>query len=449
MSPPDLSGRTVAVIGAGRSGVAAARFLAAAGAAVRLTDAGRPRVGELPGVELFLGSHPDACFAGVNEVVLSPGVPRAACVVQALLARDLPVIGEVELAYRHTDRPLLAVTGTNGKSTTVAWLYAMLKASGAEVSLGGNIGTPLIEACFDGAAGPCVVELSSFQLESIVRFRPRIGALLNVTPDHEDRYPDLAAYTAAKARIFENQQAGDVGIVNLDDATLAPWAAGRLGFTVAGAPHAAARVEAGALWVETPAFTGCLVEVGEMALGSRHDQANGLVAALMALAWGAAPAAVATSLRGFTGLTHRGEVVAERDGVRFADNSKATNVGAVETVLASFADGEVVLIAGGSSKGGGFEALRPAVARTCTHVLLIGETAPEIAAALAGPCVVEEVGEMAAAVARAARLARPGQTVLLAPACASFDQFVNYGARGDRFAALARGLDSTGSPAVR
>ncbi len=440
MTLPDLSGSTYAVIGAGRSGVAAARFLAAAGAAVRLTDAGEPALPELPGVELFLGAHPETCFAGVDEVVLSPGVPRAAAVVRALLARSVPVVGEVELAARHSERPLLAVTGTNGKSTTVAWLHAMLKAAGEGASLGGNIGTPLIEACFDGATGPCVVELSSFQLESIVRFRPRVAALLNVTPDHEDRYPDLAAYAAAKARIFENQQAGDVGIVNLDDPTLAPWAAGRLGFTVAGAPHAAARLEAGTLWFETDPFTGPLVEVGEMALCSRHDQANGLVAALMALAWGAAPEAIAATLRSFTGLTHRGEVVAERGGVCFADNSKATNVGAVETVLASFADGEVVLIAGGSSKGGGFASLRPAVARACSHVLLIGETAPELAAALASCCAVEVVGEMAQAVARAAAVARPGQTVLLAPACASFDQFANYGARGDRFATLARGL---------
>ena len=194
------------------------------------------------------------------------------------------------------------------------------------------------------------------------------------------------------------------------------------------------------MWVETPRFAGCLLDTGEMALTSHHDLTNGLAAALMALAWGAAPAAVAGSLARFTGLAHRGEVVAERNGVRFADNSKATNVGAVETVLASFADREVVLIAGGSTKGGGFDSLRPAVARACSHCLLIGETAPELGAALAGCCPVEEVEEMEAAVARAAALARPGQTVLLAPACASFDQFANYGERGDRFAALARAL---------
>ncbi len=439
MPLPDLSGHTYAVIGAGRSGVAAARFLSRAGATVRLTDAGEPVLPELPGVETFLGGHPEACFAGVDEVILSPGVARAAPVVAELIARGVPVIGEVELASRHTDRPLLAVTGTNGKSTTVAWLHAMLVAAGEEASLGGNIGTPLIEACLDERRGPCVVELSSFQLESIVHFRPRVAALLNITPDHEDRYPNAAAYAAAKARIFENQGAGDVGVVSLDDPRTAPLAAGRLGFTVAGAPGAAARVAEGDLWVELERFTGRLVAVEEMALRSRHDQANGLAATLMALAWGAAPEAVVETLRTFTGLTHRGEVVAERGGVRFADNSKATNVGAVVAALTSFGDGEVVLVAGGSSKGGGFEALRPAVARACSHVLLIGETAPALATALAGCCAVEEVGEMERAVARAHQVARSGQTVLLAPACASFDQFANYGERGDRFAALARG----------
>jgi len=443
MPPPDLSGQTYAVIGAGRSGVAAARFLARAGATVRLTDAGEPALPELPGVELVLGGHPEGCFAGVDEVILSPGVPRRAPVVAGLIARGISVIGEVELAYRHTDRPLLAVTGTNGKSTTVAWLHAMLRAAGEKASLGGNIGTPLIEACFDGEPGPCVVELSSFQLESIVRFRPRIAALLNLSPDHEDRYPDGAAYSAAKRRIFENQGAGDVGIVNLDDPALAPLAVGRLGFSVAGGPGGAAWIDGGTVRVETAPFAGRLVDTAEMALTGRHDLANGLAAALMALAWGAPPEAVAATLRTFTGLTHRGEVVAERGGVRFADNSKATNVGAVEAVLASFGDGEVLLIAGGSSKGGGFETLRPAVARACSHALLIGETAPELAAALAGSCTVEEVGELAEAVACGAALARPGQTVLLAPACASFDQFANYGERGDRFAALARALPPT------
>jgi len=440
MTLPDLSGRTYAVIGGGRSGVAAARFLAGAGARVRLTDVGTPKLTELPGIELFLGGHPAACFAGVDEVVLSPGVARRAPVVRALLDRGISVIGEVELAYRHTNRPLLAVTGTNGKSTTVAWLYAMLQEAGMRPSLGGNIGTPLIEALADGEPGPCVVELSSFQLESIVHFRPRVAGYLNLSPDHEDRYPDAGAYGAAKARIFENQQAGDSGVVNLDDPSLAPLVAGRWAFSVAGRAGAAGRVEAGALWVETDRFTGRLIDTRAMALGGRHDQANGLAAALMALAWNAEPAAVATVLARFTGLTHRGEVVAEHGGVRFADNSKATNVGAVETVLASFGDREVVLIAGGSSKGGGFAQLRPAVARACSHCLLIGQTAPALAAALAGCCTVEIVGALGEAVARAACLARPGQTVLLAPACASFDQFANYADRGARFAAFARAV---------
>ncbi|RMF83785.1 MAG: UDP-N-acetylmuramoyl-L-alanine--D-glutamate ligase [Nitrospirae bacterium] len=434
---PDLSGKTVAVVGAGRSGVAAARFLAAAGARVRLTDAGRPELPRLPGVELFLGGHPEACFAGVDEVVLSPGVPRRHPVVQGLLARGVPVVGEVELAFRHSRRPWLAVTGTNGKSTTVAWLHAILEGAGEAAVLGGNIGTPAVEVACDGATGPCVVELSSFQLESIATLRPRVAVLLNVTPDHEDRYPDFDAYRAAKLRIFENQGPGDTGIVCRDDPALAEAAAGRLGFALAPRPGAQAWVEGGWVRVETERFCGRLLPAAEIALPGRHNQANALAAALAALAWGVTPEAVAAGLARFRGLPHRGEVVAEAAGVRYVDNSKATNVGAVAAVLAGYGPGEVVLVAGGSSKGADFAPLRGPVARACDRVLLIGETAPALAAALAGCCPVEVAETLERAVARAREVARPGQTVLLAPACASFDQFTGYAHRGRRFAELA------------
>jgi UDP-N-acetylmuramoylalanine--D-glutamate ligase len=387
-------------------------------------------------VERFFGGEAAAALAGVDEVVLSPGVPRGGALVQALLARGLPVVGEVELAWRHGRRPILAVTGTNGKSTTATLLHAMLVAAGADAVLGGNIGTPLIDVACDGGTGPCVAELSSYQLESIVDFAPRVACLLNLTPDHEDRYPDTAAYLAAKARIFANQGAGDVGIVSLDDPLLAPLAAGRLGFSTAGRTGAAAWLEGGWLRFATPAFTGSLMEAAAMALTGRHNVENGLAAGLCAFAWGASPEAVAAALRTCTGLAHRGELVAVRDGVSFADNSKATNVGAVARVLEGFRPGEVVLIAGGSSKGGGFTDLRPQVERAVSHLLLIGATAERLATDLAGCCPCESVGTLEAAVARAVAIARPGQTVLLAPACASFDQFRSYAHRGETFRAL-------------
>jgi len=433
---PDLTGRTYAVIGAGRSGVAAANFLARAGAAVRLSDQATPDVVVEPGVERFFGGQAAATFADVDEVVLSPGVPRGGPLVQDILARGVPVVGEVELAWRHSRRPLLAVTGTNGKSTTATLLHAMLVAAGEDAVLGGNIGTPLIDVACDGGTGPCVAELSSYQLESIVDLAPRVACLLNLTPDHEDRYPDTAAYLAAKARIFANQGARDTGIVSLDDPLLAPLTADRLGFSTAGRTGAAAWLEGGQLCFATRAFTGSLMAVSAMALTGLHNLENGLAAGLCAFAWGAAPDAVAEALRTCTGLAHRGEVVAVRDGVSFADNSKATNVGAVARVLEGFGPGEVVLIAGGSSKGGGFAGLRPQVERAVGHLLLIGETVERLAADLAGCCPIESLETLEAAVARAVAVARPGQTVLLAPACASFDQFRNYAHRGDTFRAL-------------
>jgi UDP-N-acetylmuramoylalanine--D-glutamate ligase len=435
-SLPDLSGRTYAVIGAGRSGVAAASFLARAGAAVRLTDREAPAVTVEPVVELFLGGHAAGAFAGVDEVVLSPGVPRDSSLVQGLLAQGMPVIGEVELAWRHSRRPILGVTGTNGKSTTVTLLHTMLVAAGEDAVLGGNIGTPLIDVACDGGTGPCVAELSSYQLESIVDFAPRIACLLNVTPDHEDRYPSLAAYLAAKARIFANQGEGAVGIVSRDDPHLAALTVGRLGFTAAGGCEAAAWVEDGWLRFATATFAGPLVEVAALGLRGPHNVENCLAAGLAAFAWGVPPEAVATTLRAFTGLTHRGEVVAHRRGVAFADNSKATNTGAVSRVLEGYGDSAVVLIAGGSSKGGGFTDLRPQVGRAVRHLLVIGATAERLAADLAGCCPIERAGTLEVAVARAAAIARPGDTVLLAPACASFDQFCNYEHRGETFRAL-------------
>ncbi|MGD2063250.1 MAG: UDP-N-acetylmuramoyl-L-alanine--D-glutamate ligase [Nitrospirota bacterium] len=440
---PDLSGRTYVVIGAGRSGVAAASFLARAGAEVRLTDREMPAVTVEPAVELFFGGHAATAFAGVDEVVISPGVPRDGTLVQGLIGQGIPVVGEVELAWRHSQRPILGVTGTNGKSTTVTLLHAMLVAAGEDAVLGGNIGTPLIDVACDDGTGPCVAELSSYQLESIVDFAPRVACLLNVTPDHEDRYPSLAAYLAAKARIFENQGDGAVGIVSLDDPCLAGLIAGRLGFTTTGGREAAAWVEAGWLRFATASFAGPLVEVAALGLRGPHNVENALAAGLAALAWGVPPESVATTLCAFTGLAHRGEVVANVGGVAFADNSKATNIGAVARVLEGYREGEVVLIAGGSSKGGGFADLRRQVGRAVRQMLVIGATAERLADDLAGCCPIERVGTLEAAVGRAASVARPGDTVLLAPACASFDQFRNYEHRGETFRALVLQIAGT------
>jgi UDP-N-acetylmuramoylalanine--D-glutamate ligase len=453
----DLRAKRVLVVGLGRSGTAAARLCAARGAHVIVTDSRSASdlgaaLAALPaGVERALGGHPMAIFTSVDLIVLSPGVPEIPALAAARRA-GVAVTGELELASRFVDATLVAITGTNGKSTTTTLCGAILGEIGRPTFVGGNLGEPLAEAVGTpaaGAGGVCLVEASSFQLETAETFRPRVAVLLNVTADHLDRYPGgMASYASAKARIFRAQQGDDFAIVNADDEMAmhlsANGAARRLTFST---ERAQGHAEGG--WVANESLILRLpggddeIYPGRLAaLTGRHNQANALAALLAGRLAGATEVEARRALLGFHALPHRMQLVAEANGVAYFDDSKGTNVGAVVAALAGFPR-PVILIAGGRDKGGDYAPLAAALGAVGRGAVLIGEAADRIAASLASSSPralpVERAASMEEAVAAAVRLARPGDAVVLSPACSSFDMFRDYAHRADVFrAAVAR-----------
>lgn len=436
--------RRAVVIGLGSSGVAAARLLVADGWRVTVSDrAGEPELGtrlaELPeGVTTVLGGHPLELLGGVDLVVASPGVRWDLDLLVEARRRGIETIAEVELAWRRlAGTPLIGITGSNGKTTTTALLGEILRAAGLKTAVGGNIGHPASDHALQGGWDALVWELSSFQLEGCTTLRPRVGVLLNLSPDHLDRHPTLAAYLAAKTRLFARQTADDVAIAGGDDPALADLAVpSRLERFSLADRSAAAHLAEGTLVLDG----AVLLPRAELPLLGDHNVANALAAALAAARMGADRESIARALRTFKGLPHRHRVVATVAGVRFVDDSKGTNIGATAAGLAGYPAGTIHLILGGLGKGQDFAELRPAVAGRVARVYLIGEATEEIAGALAGVVPVERCGTLDEAVARAATQAKRGDTVLLSPACASFDQFRDYGHRGDEFARLANGL---------
>ncbi|MGE5236491.1 MAG: UDP-N-acetylmuramoyl-L-alanine--D-glutamate ligase [Acidobacteriota bacterium] len=430
------------VIGLGASGVAAASLLLAQGWLVTVNDrldeaAVTARLAELPaGVARVLGSHPDTLLEGTALVVVSPGVPWELPLLTAARSRGVEVIAEVELAFRAlAGTPLVGVTGSNGKTTVTALTGQILRIAGLRTGVGGNIGHPASAHAREGGFDALVWELSSFQLEGCTTLRPSVGVLLNLSADHLDRHVSLAAYRDAKVRLFARQQAGDVAIVNADDVALAGIAApSRLERFSLVDRGAAAHLADDVLVLDGAP----LLARSALPLLGDHNVANALAAALAAARMGAARGAIAQGLVGFRGLPHRHQVVAERHGVRWVDDSKGTNIGATAAGLAGYPPGTVHLILGGQGKGQDFRALRQALRGRVARAYLIGEAAEAIARAITGAVPVESCGTLDEAVARAARLARRGDTVLLSPACASFDQFRDYAHRGDEFARLAQ-----------
>ena len=436
----------VLVLGFRRTGQAVTAALAARGVRVRAADA-RPatalEVGEAPaGVELRLGEDGPQLLAGVELVVPSPGVPRDAPVLAAAVRRGIPVWSEIELAFRLLACPLVAITGTNGKSTTTTLVGLALEHAGRRTFVGGNLGTPLI-AAVDRAPEIAVAEVSSFQLEWVERLRPRVGCLLNLTPDHLDRHAGFAEYRAAKARLFAAQEARDFAVVNRDDAEAWRAVAGvraRLVSFGAGTVACGAFAGEGFVALRLPDAPEERYGLGRTRLAGRHNVENILAAVTVARLAGAPPAAVQAAIDDMEPLPHRLTRIAERDGVAWYDDSKATNVGAAAKSLDSFA-GPVVLLAGGVDKGGGYDALAAAAAGKVRRALVFGEAAEAIGAALAAVAVpVERVPTLEQAVARAAAVSAAGDTVLLAPACASFDMFADYAARGRAFRAAVEAL---------
>jgi UDP-N-acetylmuramoylalanine--D-glutamate ligase len=442
-----LAGRQVLVVGLGRTGASLVRYLARRGARVRACDrrAEAPVPADLAGVELVRGADGPELLDGVDLVVPSPGVPADAAVLQAAGRRGIPVWSEIELAARDLTAPLVAITGTNGKSTTTSLVGAMLERSGLKVFTGGNLGTPLIEAA-GGGHDVVVAEVSSFQLEWVESFRPRVAALLNVTDDHLDRYRDRAHYLATKARIFARQDVDDVAVLNRDDAAVAALATGLRArvrtFGAAGPERRGdgdASLEGDAVVVHE-GDAPLVFSLRRTALHGQHNRENVMAALLAARALGAPADALQAAIDDFRGLRHRLELVREVAGVAYVDDSKGTNVGALLKSLEGYRDGSVVLIAGGIDKGGDYTVARPLLARKLRHLVLYGNARDFLAESWSGVAATTSRERFADAVAAAIELARAGDVVLLSPACASMDQFVNYAARGDAFAAIVEAI---------
>jgi UDP-N-acetylmuramoylalanine--D-glutamate ligase len=442
-----LTNKRVLVVGLGRSGIAAAQLCAARGARVTVTDKrdtaalGAALDGLPTDVVRELGGHRRETFTAAALIVLSPGVPEIP-ELAAARAAGVAITGEMELASRFVTSTLIAITGTNGKSTTTTLVGEMMRATGRPTFVGGNLGEPLAEAVGTPAAAPggvCVVETSSFQLETADTFLPKVAVLLNITADHLDRYPDLSAYAAAKARIFAAQTSSDWAVVNVDDdlavAASEGIASRRLGFSVTRPLDEGAWLASGAgdgLTIRLPGATSEQYPANLPALVGRHNQANALAALLASRLAGATPAEARAALLAFRPLAHRMELVADAGGVAYYDDSKGTNVGAVVASLDGFPR-PVVLIAGGRDKGGYYAPLAAVLGQVGRAAVLIGEAADKMQAAFAGVLPIERAATMDDAVEAARRLAQSGDAVVLSPACSSFDMFRDYNHRAEVF----------------
>ena len=443
----EIAGRKALVIGAARSGIASARFLAQRGAIVALND--RKPLNEWPaealelkaeGVGHLQGDPPSWLLDQIDLVVVSPGVPAKAIPIRYAERRGAEVIGEIELASRFLRGRMVAVTGTNGKTTTTTLIGEMLKDAQMNVQVGGNIGNALISLVDSSREdGWSVVEVSSFQLETIVDFHPTVAAVLNVTPNHMDRYDSVTDYAAAKHRVFKNQAAGDVAILNVDDPIVSSWADGLRAHVV---QFSSRRELAEGLFLRgrdlvsrTRDGERVLLTRDEMHLRGTHNVENVLAATAAGLACGVDPESLRETVRRFRPVEHRLEEVAEINGVRFFNDSKATSVDATMKALEAFADepGKVVLILGGRGKQAPYAPLAPLVSWLVRKMILIGEDAPAIERELGSAAPFEQAADMHDAVTRAFAAADAGDIVLLAPACASFDMFASFEHRGKVF----------------
>ena len=450
---PELAGNKVAVFGLGKSGRAAIRLLQRERAEITAVDqASAADLGETAaqlereGVRLCLGGEdPAGVLRAADLVVVSPGVPLALPAIESVRSAGVPVWGEVELAWRYLpSAPLVGITGTNGKSTTTALCGALFHAGGRRAFVGGNLGAPLSEAALtEETFDAYVVELSSFQLEGAETFRCTGAALLNLTPDHVDRYTSHVAYGAAKARIFRNQREGDFAVVNADDAAVLALAGAATvpvhGFTLRaeGARDLAGRAvaEPDGFRIESGSAAPERFQVRNRALRGAHNLQNAMAAALLARCCGVGAEAIQNGLDSYPGLPHRIESVAAIDGVEWVNDSKATNVDSSLVALKAFG-GNVWLILGGKGKGASYAPLVDAALGKVKGVLTIGADAATIERAFQGQVPVYSCGTLEGAVDGARELAVAGDVVLLSPACASYDQFKNFEHRGETFKAL-------------
>jgi len=442
------------VVGLGKTGASCLRYFAKRGIAVMATDSRRapPGLAELgtlaDSLDLRLGGFDLSLLDGASQVLISPGVSLEEPIARAARARRIPVLGDVELFGRLVQAPVIGITGTNGKSTVTTLVACMAAAAGRRVLAGGNLGVAALDLLEQPVPDLYVLELSSFQLETTSSLRLKAAVVLNVTADHLDRYPSVAAYALAKSRIFAH--AATV-VLNADDPLVSAMraaAAGATGqvrtvtFSIAGA-QAGGPADFSLLRDGAKTFLArhgaALLDTARMKISGLHNAANALAALALGEAAGLPMPTMLEALETFPGLPHRSQWIAEVAGVRYVDDSKGTNVGATMAAVAGM-PGPLVMIAGGQGKGQDFAPLAQAFRGKVRHAVLIGQDAAVLAAALEGVCTVETVASMPDAVAAAARIARAGDTVLLSPACASLDMFRDYGQRGDVFAAAVRNL---------
>jgi UDP-N-acetylmuramoylalanine--D-glutamate ligase len=460
----DLKGKKVLVVGLGKSGLASAVFLRRLGAQVTVSDirSVEALASELPalldaGVMVEAGGHGLLTFRRQDLIVVSPGVPLETPELVQARSFGTPIIGELELAARYLRGPILAITGSNGKTTTTALCGEIFAASGLPSQVGGNIGVPVTALIADSAEGKWnILEVSSFQLETIEQFRPKIAVILNITPDHLDRHGSMENYIAAKERIFLRQKAEDFLVLNAENAET---------------QHAAARARSQVFWFSgaRPVRQGAFVyqdtivwrpseqagpepvlRVDEIPLKGAHNVENVLAAVAAARLAGIPAETIREAVRNFHAVEHRLELVATIGGVEFYNDSKATNVDAAIKAVAAFSGG-VHLILGGKDKNSDYTELIPSLRERAAAVYTIGAAADKIAAQISGAVRLIPCGTLDAAVARAAEAARPGEVVLLAPACSSFDQFENYEHRGRHFKQLVQarqGMESWQSASV-
>ena len=443
-----VRGKRVTVVGAARSGIAAAELLVRRGAEVTLSEV-RPQIDDeaalrRAGVTLELGGHREATFTGADLIVLSPGVPATQPAIEAARRAGVPVIGELELASRWLRGRMVAITGTKGKSTTTTLAGRMLEAAGRRVLVGGNIGHALSAQVEESTEDTIhVVETSSFQLESTDRFHPWIAVLLNFSPDHLDRHAGVAEYAQAKARIFANQTPDDWAVVNADDPAAIDLAqrtkARRVHFSMTDTLREGILLSNDVIVRRTSGGDEPLVPLASVRLLGRHLVADVLAAAAVASLAGVHSPAITHAVEGFTGLEHALEPVVEVGGVRFVNDSKATNIEAARRAIESFGRGLVVIM-GGRFKGGTFRDLLDPLAVRGAKVVAIGEARALIRDAFGESIEVQEAEDMRGAVRRGFGAAPPGGVVLLAPACASFDMFRDYAERGRAFKQEARSL---------
>jgi len=449
----NLKNKKVLVVGLARSGLAVARFLKDRRAKVTATDLKKEdELGSCAeealsmGISLELGAHRVESFTGADLIVVSPGVPHNITPLEAARKAGIPVVGEVELASRYIEQLIIAITGTNGKTTTTGLIGEMLKASGREVFVGGNIGAPLIDYLNSGIRADAIVaEISSFQLDTIDRFRPNVGVLLNITEDHLDRYNSFHDYVRSKGRLFKNQEKTDVAVLNRMDPAVAEleplFDSQRLYFNINNASETqyGVLIRGNEMVCSLPGKAPLIMSSAKFTLKGEHNLENAAAATLAALSAGADRAGVQMALDTYEGLHHRLEYVRDVNGVQYYNDSKATNVDAVKRSLESF-DSPVILIMGGRDKGGSYTFLEELIKKRVKILIAIGEARENILTALGRLTSAEGTSSLREAVHLSHQAATPGDVVLLAPGCSSFDMFTDYAERGEAFCKAVRGL---------